>query len=87
MPSSAIGIATAGTNVARQSCRKRYVIRITSTSAITSVRNVSLRKTSVNAVESSARTPLTPAGMRAIHLSTSFLTRCAVSTELASGDL
>ena len=54
---------------------------------MTSVLNVSFRKTSVNAVESSARTPSTPAGMRLIHLSTSALTRPAVSTEFASGDL
>ena len=52
-----------------------------------SVLNVSFRNTFVNAVESSASTPTTPGGMRAIHLSTSFLTRSAVATAFASGAL
>ena len=59
----------------------------TSASATRSVLNVSLRKTSVNAVVSSASTPTTPAGMRAIHLSTSAFTRFAVATAFASGVL
>ena len=63
------------------------MIRTTSASATKSVQAVSLRKTSVKAVVSSASTPTTPGGMRAIHLSTSLFTRSAVATAFASGAL
>ena len=86
-PMSEIGIASAGTNVARQSWRKRYVIATTRRSATRSVFSVSRRKTRVNAVVSSASTPSTPAGMRPIHFSTSALTLLAVETAFASGAL
>ena len=87
VPRIAIGIAIAGTNVARQSWRNRYVMATTSTSAMRSVLNVSFRNTSVNAVVSSPSTASTPGGRREIHFSTSFFTRAAVSTAFASGDL
>ena len=87
VPTRDTGMAMAGTNVARTSCMKRYVMATTSRSATMSVMNVSFRNTLVNAVVSSASTPTTPAGIRLIHLSISTLTRSAVATAFASGVL
>ena len=62
-------------------------MRMTRTSAITSVLNVSFRNTFVNAVVSSESATVTPSGMSPAQRSTSFFTRAAVSTEFASGVL
>ena len=82
-PSSDTGMATAGTMVARQSWRKRYVMRITRHSVSTSVNAVSLSETMTDCDGSYVSWKSTPSGSLSRQRSSSALTRALVPTALA----
>ena len=84
---SEIGIAAAGTSVARQSCRKSQVISTTSPSAMKSVETMAFMKTSVNAVASWIMVMSTPWGKRAVQSASAALTRLTTARAFASGVL
>ena len=85
VPSSETGTATAGIRLARQSRRNRKTTRITSPTAISSVRSTSRSEARMVVVRSIATVRSMPLGIAARSCGSSASTRSTVSMRLAPG--